>query len=88
MVVLPLGKETLTAMRLLVVEDNRDILANLADYLALKGYEVDCARGRPDRPAPAATQHYDLIVLDVMLPGMTATRCASACARASGATRR
>ncbi|MGN5727359.1 DNA-binding response regulator, partial [Acinetobacter calcoaceticus] len=24
-------------MRILVVEDNRDILANLADYLSLKG---------------------------------------------------
>ena len=31
-------------MRILVVEDNRDILANLADYLSLKGYTVDCAR--------------------------------------------
>ena len=28
-------------MRILVVEDNRDILANLADYLSLKGYTVD-----------------------------------------------
>lgn len=25
-------------MRILLVEDNRDILANLADYLGLKGY--------------------------------------------------
>ena len=31
-------------MRILVVEDNRDILANLADYLSLKGYTVDCAQ--------------------------------------------
>ncbi|MCF9010898.1 MAG: DNA-binding response regulator, partial [Pseudomonas sp.] len=28
-------------MRILLVEDNRDILANLADYLGLKGYTVD-----------------------------------------------
>lgn len=57
-------------MRLLVVEDNRDILANLADYLALKGYEVDCARDGLTGLHLAATNHYDLIVLDVMLPGM------------------
>ncbi|MBI4988820.1 MAG: response regulator transcription factor [Rhodocyclales bacterium] len=57
-------------MRLLVVEDNRDILANLADYLALKGYEVDCAQDGLTGLHLAATQHYDLIVLDVMLPGM------------------
>ncbi len=57
-------------MRLLVVEDNRDILANLADYLVLKGYEVDCAQDGLTGLHLAATQHYDLIVLDVMLPGM------------------
>lgn len=57
-------------MRLLVVEDNRDILANLADYLALRGYEVDCAQDGLTGLHLAATQHYDLIVLDVMLPGM------------------
>ena len=31
-------------MRILLVEDNRDILANLADYLEMKGYSVDCAQ--------------------------------------------
>lgn len=31
-------------MRILLVEDNKDILANMADYLELKGYTVDCAR--------------------------------------------
>ncbi len=57
-------------MRLLLIEDNRDILANLADYLNLKGYEVDCAQNGLAGLHLAATQHYDLIVLDVMLPGM------------------
>jgi DNA-binding response OmpR family regulator len=58
------------SMRLLLVEDNRDILANLADYLALKGYEADCAQDGLTGLHLAATNHYDLIVLDVMLPGM------------------
>ena len=31
-------------MRILVIEDNRDILANVLDYLQLKGYSVDCAQ--------------------------------------------
>lgn len=57
-------------MRLLVVEDNRDILANLADYLGLKGYEVDCAQDGLTGLHLIATQRYDLVVLDVMLPGM------------------
>jgi DNA-binding response OmpR family regulator len=45
-------------MRILIVEDNPDILANVLDYLQLKGLHL------------AATQVYDLIVLDVMLPGI------------------
>ena len=57
-------------MRLLLVEDNRDILANLADYLMLKGYAVDCAQDGLTGLHLAATERYDLIVLDVMLPGM------------------
>lgn len=57
-------------MRLLLVEDNRDILANLADYLALKGYETDCAQDGLTGLHLAATNRYDLVVLDVMLPGM------------------
>lgn len=57
-------------MRLLVIEDNRDILANLADYLSLKGYTVDCAADGLTGLHLAATQHYDLIVIDIMLPGI------------------
>jgi DNA-binding response OmpR family regulator len=57
-------------MRLLVIEDNRDILANLLDYLSLKGYGVDCAHDGLTGLHLAATQHYDLIILDVMLPGL------------------
>ena len=57
-------------MCILLVEDNRDILANLADYLELKGYAVDCARDGLAGLQLATSQHYDLIVLDVMLPGL------------------
>jgi len=57
-------------MRILLVEDNRDILANLADYLGMKGYTVDCAQDGLSGLHLAATEHYDLIVLDIMLPGI------------------
>lgn len=57
-------------MRILVVEDSPDILANIADYLSLKGYVVDCAADGLTGLHLAATQTFDLIVLDVMLPGM------------------
>ncbi len=57
-------------MRILVVEDNPDILANILDYLTLKGYGVDCAQDGLSGLHLAATAHYDLIVLDIMLPGL------------------
>lgn len=57
-------------MRILLVEDNRDILANLADYLEIKGYTVDCAQDGLTGLHLAASQSYDLAVLDVMMPGM------------------
>ena len=57
-------------MRILLVEDNRDILANLADYLTLKGYSVDCAQDGLSGLHLATNGHYDLLVLDVMLPGL------------------
>lgn len=57
-------------MRILLVEDNRDILANLADYLTLKGYTVDCAQDGLSGLQLASSKHFDLLVLDVMLPGI------------------
>ncbi|MCE5364460.1 response regulator transcription factor [Pseudomonas anguilliseptica] len=57
-------------MRILVIEDNRDILANVLDYLQLKGFTVDCAQDGLSGLHLATTGHYDLIVLDIMLPGM------------------
>lgn len=57
-------------MRILVIEDNRDILANILDYLEFKGFTVDCAQDGLSGMHLALTQPYDLIVLDIMLPGM------------------
>lgn len=57
-------------MRILVIEDNRDILANILDYLELKGFSVDCAQDGLSGMHLALSQPYDLIVLDIMLPGM------------------
>lgn len=57
-------------MRLLIIEDNADILANIVDYLEAAGHVVDCAQNGPGGLHLALTGSYDLIVLDIMLPGM------------------
>ncbi len=57
-------------MRVLVVEDNQDLAGNLLDFLALKGCTVDWAAN--GRQALSLTEQltFDVIVLDIMMPGM------------------
>jgi DNA-binding response OmpR family regulator len=57
-------------MRILVIEDQEDILQNIADYLQLQGYVVDCAQNGLGGLHLAVTLNFDLIILDIMLPGL------------------
>jgi two-component system OmpR family response regulator len=56
------------AMRILVVEDEPDLLRSLAMALRDEGYAVDTADNGEDGLFNAASIAYDAIVLDVMLP--------------------
>lgn len=57
-------------MKVLVIEDNRDIAANIADYLEPKGHILDFAANGLQGLQLAVSERYDVIVLDVMLPGL------------------
>ncbi|KMM83347.1 XRE family transcriptional regulator [Pseudomonas taetrolens] len=57
-------------MRILVVEDHKDILANISEYFTLKGYEVVGALDGLTGLHLATTGNFDAIILDLMLPGM------------------
>ena len=57
-------------VRLLVVEDNRDICDNIAGYLEKHSYVLDFAYDGISAMYLALTQPFDVIVLDLMLPGM------------------
>lgn len=57
-------------MRILVIEDHKDILANICEYLTLKGCEVVGALDGLTGLNLAVTSRFDAIVLDIMLPGM------------------
>jgi two-component system OmpR family response regulator len=57
-------------MRILIVEDEPDLLASLAQALREEGYAVDMAGTGPDGLFNAEGTDYDAIVLDVMLPEM------------------
>ncbi|MEH8017239.1 response regulator transcription factor [Rheinheimera muenzenbergensis] len=57
-------------VRLLVVEDNRDICDNIAGYLEKHSYVMDFAYDGISAMYLALTQPFDVIMLDLMLPGM------------------
>jgi DNA-binding response OmpR family regulator len=57
-------------MRVLVVEDNADIATNIGDFLADRGHTVDFAADGLTGLHLAVTQEFDVLVLDLMLPGL------------------
>ncbi len=57
-------------MRVLIIEDNRDLAANMFDFLETKGHVVDAAADGLSGLHLALANQYDAIVLDLMLPGM------------------
>lgn len=63
-------KSGAAAVRVLIVEDNRDICANIAAYLEKHSYILDFAYDGISAMHLALTNPFDVIVLDLMLPGM------------------
>ncbi len=57
-------------MRILVIEDNTDIAANLGDYLEDRGHTVDFAADGITGLHRAVVDRFDAIILDLNLPGM------------------
>ena len=57
-------------MRVLIVEDNPDIAANLGDFLEDHGHTVDFAGDGVTGLHLAVVNDFDAIVLDLALPGM------------------
>ena len=57
-------------IRLLIVEDEEAIRTGLMDVFVYHGYEVDFAADGPAGLEKALSGRFDLILLDVMLPGM------------------
>ena len=57
-------------LRILIVEDEEAIRTGLTDVLVYHGYETDVAIEGPEGLRKALSGRFDLILLDVMLPGM------------------
>ena len=62
-------------MRILIIEDDPDIAADLYDYLEGRGHVVDAARDGITGLHLAVSDPFDAIVLDLGLPGLGGLAC-------------
>jgi DNA-binding response OmpR family regulator len=64
--------------KILIVEDNGDLARGLANNLEIEGFATEVAPDGTTGLARARESHPDLIILDLMLPGMDGYRVLSA----------
>ena len=55
-------------MKILLVEDHQEIAGIIFDFFEIKGFQLDYARDGLQGFELASNNHYDVIILDVMLP--------------------
>ena len=55
--------------RILIVDDEKNICDLLSLYLVKEGYEVECAYDGNDAVSKFSGDKFDLVLLDIMLPG-------------------
>jgi two-component system, OmpR family, alkaline phosphatase synthesis response regulator PhoP len=65
----PTATATAVGRRILLVEDEPSLVLTLTDRLASEGYRVESAHDGETALALAGREPFDLILLDVMLPG-------------------
>lgn len=56
-------------MKILLVEDNRILAKNISEYLKLKSFQTETAFDGIMGTERARGEHFDVIVLDINLPG-------------------
>jgi len=56
--------------RILIIEDDQSIAEVEKDYLEINGFEVEIENTGTEGLRRALTEDYDLIILDLMLPGL------------------
>lgn len=55
---------------MLVVDDEREITQVLADFLTSRGHDVSEAQSGTQALALAHQRHFDIIFLDILMPGL------------------
>jgi DNA-binding response OmpR family regulator len=57
-------------MKILVVDDDQELCSMLSEFFRQQGFAVECERNGTHGLNRATTESFDLLILDVMLPGI------------------
>ena len=68
--ILPVGRSVMAREKILIVDDEEDILELVRYNLSKEGYRVQCASSGEDGLTSARSENPDLVLLDLMLPGI------------------
>ena len=60
----------MTDHAILIIDDDQELCALLTDWLATEGFVLSCAHDGASGLELATSGHFQVIILDVMLPGM------------------
>jgi two-component system, OmpR family, phosphate regulon response regulator PhoB len=66
----PMGSEPMAQPRVLIIEDERGLTQSLSWYFNREGYETHVAHDGQEGLRKAQTMLPDVVLLDIMLPGM------------------
>ena len=58
----------MSSLSILLIDDDRDLVDSLADFIELKGHNVDIAMTAEEGIAAASKKDYDAILVDIGLP--------------------
>lgn len=61
----------MTALTVLLAEDDSGIQEGIADFLQWRGIEVDCARDGEQALSLCHQNRYDVLILDIMMPRLS-----------------
>ncbi len=66
----PTAYQNMAQPRILIVEDEENLLAAIKMNLELEGYEVVTAISGPEALKKFGQQRFNLVILDIMLPDL------------------